>query len=73
MQKVEGDAGKGSDIEPMMKCGKCKEAIEGRYVTALDKEWHERCFVCSKCSKALTTSFMERNNLPTCVECAKKK
>ncbi|XP_070559677.1 leupaxin-like [Ptychodera flava] len=33
----------------MPECADCKKPISGTIVTALDKEWHPDCFLCSEC------------------------
>lgn len=56
------------------KCGGCKKPIVGGsgYVTALDKNWHEDCFVCGSCKKPFETmQFYTVDGMPYCHTCRK--
>ena len=42
------------------KCGKCDQAIMGDCVTAMGKQWHPECFVCTGCNEGFSGgSFFE--------------
>eukprot|EP01091_Cochliopodium_minus_P002246 TRINITY_DN12110_c0_g1_i1.p1 TRINITY_DN12110_c0_g1~~TRINITY_DN12110_c0_g1_i1.p1 ORF type:complete len:239 (+),score=29.73 TRINITY_DN12110_c0_g1_i1:23-739(+) len=48
-------------------CGKCNQTIEGNYVNAIGKTWHQKCFTCNNCSKAFSNGqFFEMNGMPYC-------
>jgi len=47
--------------------GKCGEIIVGEYISALNKEWHNKCFTCKECGCAFPTeSFYEYKGMPYC-------
>jgi len=49
------------------RCGKCGEIIVGEYISALGKEWHNRCFTCKECGCSFPTeSFYEYKGMPYC-------
>jgi len=51
------------------RCGKCGEVIVGEYISALGKEWHNKCFTCKECGCAFPTeSFFEYKGMPYCEE-----
>jgi len=55
-------------------CGKCKNPIQGKTLTALGKSWHPEHFVCQVCEKPITAvTFNEREGNPVCSECYTKK
>jgi len=41
-------------------CGACKRPIFGQSIRALDKKWHQECFVCSQCRCPLGGSFVQK-------------
>jgi len=50
-------------------CFSCKEAIVGKIVTALDKDWHPDHFACAHCKKPISGgSFHTKDGKPYCVE-----
>ncbi|VDD80850.1 unnamed protein product [Mesocestoides corti] len=56
------------------KCAKCKNDITGPVVTAMDKKWHNDCFVCGGCkSKLAGKTFHNKDGTPYCIECRKEK
>jgi len=49
------------------RCGKCGEIIVGEYISALGKEWHNKCFTCKECNCSFPTeSFYEYKGMPYC-------
>jgi hypothetical protein len=49
------------------RCGKCGEIIVGEYISALNKEWHNKCFTCKECGCPFPTeSFFEYKGMPYC-------
>jgi len=49
------------------RCGKCGEIIVGEYISALGKEWHNKCFTCKECGCSFPTeSFYEYKGMPYC-------
>ncbi len=61
-------AGHAQENTPPMKallCAGCGKAIEGRYITALDKKWHPEHFVCEICQLSLQgETFIEHEGHP---------
>jgi hypothetical protein len=43
--------------------------IEGSFVKALNKEFHQQCFVCYKCGGSLADGFFGTDR-PLCRKCA---
>src|SRR5690606_16967211 len=46
-------------------CGGCGKGITGVYLEALGGKWHEKCFVCTDCSKpfnGIYLSFLAKKN-----------
>jgi len=49
------------------RCGKCGDIIVGEYISALGKEWHNKCFTCKECGCSFPTeSFYEYKGMPYC-------
>jgi len=49
------------------RCGKCGDVIVGEYISALGKEWHNKCFTCRECGCSFPTeSFYEYKGMPYC-------
>jgi len=53
-------------------CAKCGRDVEDTVTTALGKHWHKNCFSCNQCGVQLGNSFVNKNNNPTCNNCANK-
>jgi len=52
-------------------CRACNKKIFDTVVTAGNDKFHQKCFVCSKCSKPFTQSqYITRGNENLCVRCA---
>lgn len=51
-------------------CGGCgKKILSGSIVTALDQQFHARCFLCGLCAKELDGPFYGCDNIPFCEAC----
>lgn len=63
-----------SSAAPTKSCGGCGRPITPgtSYMQALDKCWHDSCFVCASCRKDLDGSFYPRQNKPYCNNCKDK-
>ncbi|VDL59784.1 unnamed protein product [Hymenolepis diminuta] len=56
------------------KCAKCKKDIDGTIVTAMNKKWHNECFVCTGCHCPLAgQSFHNKDGAPYCIKCRQEK
>ena len=53
-------------------CAKCKEAVEGACINALDGAWHPECFVCTTCNDPLR-DFITKDAKPYCRGCYEKE
>jgi len=53
-------------------CAKCGRDVEDTVTTALGKHWHKNCFSCHQCGTQLGNSFVNKDNRPTCNNCATK-
>eukprot|EP01098_Paradermamoeba_levis_P004204 TRINITY_DN1817_c0_g1_i1.p1 TRINITY_DN1817_c0_g1~~TRINITY_DN1817_c0_g1_i1.p1 ORF type:complete len:263 (-),score=83.60 TRINITY_DN1817_c0_g1_i1:82-870(-) len=52
------------------KCGGCNQALTGMYINVNGQNYHEDCFVCSKCRKPLAGGgYYEKNGQPLCQTC----
>eukprot|EP01089_Gocevia_fonbrunei_P022500 TRINITY_DN9126_c0_g1_i1.p1 TRINITY_DN9126_c0_g1~~TRINITY_DN9126_c0_g1_i1.p1 ORF type:complete len:259 (-),score=28.90 TRINITY_DN9126_c0_g1_i1:14-790(-) len=52
------------------KCAGCNEAIIDSVLKALDKKWHRKCFVCTKCKGGFEGgAFFVRDSKPYCSKC----
>ena len=51
------------------KCGGCNLSVGANYVSALNKEWHPGCLVCSRCKGELGDEFSIEDNAPLCDAC----
>ncbi|KAL3320735.1 Transmembrane protein 62 [Cichlidogyrus casuarinus] len=50
-----------------VRCAGCKKVIDGECITAMSKNWHPGCFVCTQCSIRLRgRSFYEYMGSPLC-------
>ncbi|VEL33666.1 unnamed protein product [Protopolystoma xenopodis] len=58
-----------------LKCAKCDKGFTaGAILTALEKKWHQECFVCSGCNAQLhNQSFHCKDETPFCVACWKER
>jgi hypothetical protein len=54
-----------------MQCSKCSKTINGNYVIALGKAWHEACFRCNHCNQIIIGEFIDGNGLPYHERCYK--
>lgn len=45
--------------------------IDGMCISALEKKWHQECFVCTKCKGVLKGQVMMSEDLVYCAPCAK--
>ena len=56
------------------RCAKCGKEVTGTVVTALDKKWHDDCFVCGGCrAKLVGQTFHNRDGTPYCVNCRSER
>eukprot|EP01117_Protostelium_nocturnum_P003688 TRINITY_DN1496_c0_g1_i1.p1 TRINITY_DN1496_c0_g1~~TRINITY_DN1496_c0_g1_i1.p1 ORF type:complete len:1155 (+),score=559.92 TRINITY_DN1496_c0_g1_i1:114-3578(+) len=53
-------------------CAGCSQVISGQFLKAVNKEWHQACFVCTTCKSPFTSGFFEKNGMPHCRDCASK-
>lgn len=51
------------------KCAGCQNDLSGTYVNVAGKQYHQSCFVCSKCSSSLTTGYAVKDSKPVCSKC----
>jgi paxillin len=50
-------------------CSRCKKTIEGRYLKALNQDFHEQCFSCAVCNQAFSDGkFYEKDENPYCLQ-----
>ena len=56
----------------LLACDKCKQPLLENYITAMDKNWHKDCFVCTSCSSPINR-FQDLNGDPYCLTCAEKQ
>jgi hypothetical protein len=48
-------------------CAGCNQPIRDSGITAMDKPWHQSCFICGHCRKPLAgLPFLVYNNIPYC-------
>ena len=52
-----------------MQCFLCHKPISGRYINAMDHEWHPECFVCAACQKPFDGSFQVHEGKPYHAAC----
>ncbi|KAF6019020.1 PDLIM5 [Bugula neritina] len=51
------------------KCAKCRQAIIGDTINALEKTWHPNCFVCEECGEAISSgAFHVEQGRPYCMK-----
>lgn len=50
------------------KCGGCGQSIIDTFITALEKQWHHKCFACHECHVQFTmhSNFYEYEGFPFC-------
>eukprot|EP01091_Cochliopodium_minus_P006674 TRINITY_DN16683_c0_g1_i1.p1 TRINITY_DN16683_c0_g1~~TRINITY_DN16683_c0_g1_i1.p1 ORF type:complete len:401 (-),score=122.82 TRINITY_DN16683_c0_g1_i1:70-1272(-) len=49
------------------KCSRCKKEIEGKYLKALNQDFHEKCFNCSVCNTSFSDGkFYEKDDNAYC-------
>lgn len=49
------------------KCGMCNKPIVENFITALNQQWHPKCFACFDCHKPFgSSSFFEHEGFPYC-------
>ncbi|KAI8855284.1 hypothetical protein BC829DRAFT_359363 [Chytridium lagenaria] len=52
------------------RCAYCGDCITGRFISAMEMQWHPDHFFCSSCAKTLTgSSFSKKNGRPFCKGC----
>nr|MDO8112200.1 protein DA1 [Candidatus Sigynarchaeota archaeon] len=52
---------------PALVCARCKQALGGSYITAMNRSWHPQCFTCARCGKSLSdVVFIEKDDQPYC-------
>jgi len=50
-------------------CSRCKKTIEGRYLKALNQDFHEQCFSCAVCNQPFSDGkFYEKDENPYCLQ-----
>jgi len=50
-------------------CSRCRKAIEGRYLKALNQDFHEQCFSCAVCNQTFADGkFYEKDQNPYCLQ-----
>ncbi|MCJ1441298.1 MAG: hypothetical protein MMC23_001784 [Stictis urceolatum] len=61
------------------KCAGCKRPVDGVVVNAMEREWHEGCFVCCACGgdfgdgRFFVNQNGELRGLPVCVRCEERR
>lgn len=50
-------------------CCSCSKQITGQVIRALDKKWHQDCFVCQSCRASLQDKCFNKNGMPYCENC----
>ncbi|KAL6047137.1 Four and a half LIM domains protein 1-like [Balamuthia mandrillaris] len=55
------------------KRGGCGKVIQGDFIQAMNKYWHEDHFRCSKCSHVIVGGFVEKENGPLCCDCLREE
>jgi hypothetical protein len=64
------DKGKEKPKSDQPFCSGCKNAIKGKFITALNKNWCPDHFICRQCKGEMgTRKYFERNGFPYCKEC----
>lgn len=52
------------------RCAFCNEAIPDRCITAMERKWHVKCFVCNNCLQPFPGGeFFEKAGMPYCRGC----
>ncbi len=55
-------------------CERCSEPIAGKYIVALNHNWHQEHFRCASCGKNLVgKGYFEKNNKAYCRDCYHEK
>jgi len=55
-----------------LKCAKCEKPLSGQTVEVFGNTYHQECFGCFGCGRALTKSCLNVDNKPYCEGCGKK-
>lgn len=53
-------------------CNTCNKLLHGEYIIALDKKYHQSCFVCVGCTRPIKGRFTNNNNEPYHIDCAEE-
>jgi len=53
-------------------CVKCHQPLEGEVIEALEKPYHQKCFGCHKCGRALKAKFVPVDGWPYCEGCGRQ-
>ncbi|XP_002733051.1 uncharacterized protein LOC100371303 [Saccoglossus kowalevskii] len=48
------------------KCAGCDESVIGEIISAMEKKWHTKCFVCAECKKPFDGPFFHKEGKPYC-------
>jgi len=63
--QLNGRAKEPEPSPPAEACAACGKALTGGIICALDKKWHEGCFVCAHCAKPFAgAKFIDKDGLP---------
>ncbi|PRP89314.1 lim domain protein [Planoprotostelium fungivorum] len=54
-------------------CGGCGQPIAGPFLKAMNKEWHQACFVCKNCKGSFASGFFEKHGAALCKNCITKE
>jgi len=54
------------------KCAKCQKPLSGQTIEVFGNSYHQECFGCHQCGRALGKSCLNIDNKPYCEHCAKK-
>jgi len=74
---TESSSSSGGELKAGL-CHGCGKQIEGRIVTAMDRQWHPDCFKCAGCGSLFASgggggSFMIKDDRPYCNKCTAKQ
>lgn len=54
------------------RCAVCKKSCQFKYITALNKQFHEECFCCNACNLRINGQFVQKNDLFFHTNCAEE-
>jgi len=50
-------------------CAGCQKPLGEARFSALDRKWHQECFVCLQCKKPIESLFYQKDGQPQCEKC----